>query len=152
MCLWGVFFLLSSITLLQNVDERLLRPNKSDFVLLCFVFFFFLQVWQYLIPTFKNTSGLDCLNTGCCPRMTLYLASPEERRCVRRQGRNVSFGESCKRTKLFCLLCLLSKNHRMESYWRGEKTKVQRWCSGSVGSKCTLAFTSVALIYIQGGG
>lgn len=60
--------------------------------------------------------------------------------------------EFCKRTKLLCLLCLASKNHRMESYWRGEKTEVQHWCSGSVGSKCTLTFTSAALIYRQGGG
>jgi len=84
--------------------------------------------------------------------MKPFLTSPEERRCIRRQGRNISLSESCKRTKAFCLLCLVSKNRGMESYCRGEKTKVQRWCSGSVGSKCTLTFTSVALIYIQGGG
>lgn len=91
-------------------------------MILCY--FFFLQVWQYLIPAFKITGSLDCVNTGCCPTMTPFLTSPEERRCIRRQGRNVTFNESCKRIKLLCLLCLLSKNHRMELYWKENKGSV----------------------------
>lgn len=148
MCLWGVFFLLFDFELLLNVDERVLRPILEWFCII--VGFFPLKIWQFLIPGFKNTMWLKLSE--------YWMLSCDD------TFRQLSWGKKMlQKTRQKCFSMNFAKQDnsvfsalwakiRMESYWREEKTEVQRWCSGSVGSKCTLTFTSVALIYRQGGG